>query len=459
MSSRITLMQHSCTPEKMNKLYPRIVLLFFALWCATAVPAFGEVEQTSDGQLSVAGYPSLQTAIDANPGKTLYVPPGEYRLTEKLRLRGHGSGLTGHATIIQTHPEHPVIEIQSLDSVILRDLTLTRSEGAEDTRNEGVLAIDCKDLLMDNLKVLNNRTNSSAIALRSCNGSRIEGCLVRNYMRISVDDRTGNPDWGYAFRCTDGTGIGATECRQLSIINCRVIEDRLVPTPELRDMHGLGDFVSRNPQKGNLVNQTLWDSGRTDNWQQGSGIFVSSPEFTEQVLIQGNQVMNAAQGIDLHCDRVIVTGNLVSNSFIGMKAMHGSRNVLIQGNQFSRNSLWAIGLMPGVSSHAQNTDGGSIIANNIVSQFGEGDASWIWELHERPFGLIEDSNQMILPSITSSSRQRTGCPRDPRYAYAVLFDYPQEALPDVQFGLNLFPAGTEGVTNRLVPSLPNSSDR
>jgi phosphomethylpyrimidine synthase len=53
---------------------------------------------------------------------------------------------------------------------------------------------------------------------------------------------------------------------------------------------------------------------------------------------------------------------------MGMKAMHGSRNVIISGNQFVRNSLWSIGLMPGVAAHSaedgkpENADGGSIIA-------------------------------------------------------------------------------------------------
>src|SRR5581483_10853966 len=99
----------------------------------------------------------------------------------------------------------------------------------------------------------------------------------------------------------------------------------------------------------------------------------------------GNHIENAAQGIDLHCDHVIVSGNIIANSFMGMKAMHGSRNILITGNQFVKNSLWAIGLMPGVASHSENTDGGSIIANNIVSDFGYGYAHWIWGSERSPF--------------------------------------------------------------------------
>ena len=64
-------------------------------------------------------------------------------------------------------------------------------------------------------------------------------------------------------------------------------------------------------------------------------------------------------------EAITVSGNIVINAFIGMKAMHGSRNVLITGNQFTRNSLWAIGLMPGAAANAENFDGGSIISNNL----------------------------------------------------------------------------------------------
>ena len=89
--------------------------------------------------------------------------------------------------------------------------------------------------------------------------------------------------------------------------------------------------------------------------------------MSDLTRILGNHIENAAQGIDLHCDHAIVSQNIVANAFIGMKAMHGSRNVLISGNQFTRNSLWAIGLMPGAAANAENFDGGSIIAINIIS--------------------------------------------------------------------------------------------
>ena len=140
------------------------------------------------------------------------------------------------------------------------------------------------------------------------------------------------------------------------------------------------------------ISQQTWDEGRVSNWHQGSGIVVTAPEVTEFTQLLGNYIENAAQGIDIHADHVIISQNIVNNAFIGMKAMHGSRNVIITGNQFTRNDLWAIGLMPGAASHpaqagkpeTDNSDGGSIIANNIISDFGHGHAHGSGATSTRP---------------------------------------------------------------------------
>ena len=76
---------------------------------------------------------------------------------------------------------------------------------------------------------------------------------------------------------------------------------------------------------------------------------------------------------------------------MGMKAMHGSRNVIVIGNQFSKKrpveyrhdarGCLPRGLplpCPARMAAAPNVDGGSIIANNIISDFGYGHAHWIW---------------------------------------------------------------------------------
>jgi hypothetical protein len=218
------------------------------------------------------------------------------------------------------------------------------------TESEGILAIKCRDLVIDNVRVLDNQTRSAAIALRESRDCRVSHCLVRNYMRVSIDDRTKSLEWGYAFNCTDGTGINVSYSTGTLIEGNRILEENLIPTPEIKAKHKLGDWVKKNPVKGTFINPQTWEAEYTDNWQQGSGLIVTAPKVSDLTRILGNHIENAAQGIDLHSDHVIVSNNVIVNSFMGMKAMHGSRNVLITGNQFIKNCLWAIGLMPGAAN-------------------------------------------------------------------------------------------------------------
>ena len=324
-----------------------------------------------------------------------------------------------------------------------------RPEGKVETNNEGVLAIKCRDLVIENVRVIDNRTRSAAIALRNCVDARISHCLVKNYMRVTVDDRTANADWGYAFNCTDGTGINVSYSVGTLIEGNRVIEENLVPTREIKAKHKLGDFVKSNPIKGAIVNQTMWDARYTDNWQQGSAIIVTAPKVSDFTRIIGNHIENAAQGIDLHCDHATVANNIVVNSFMGLKAMHGSRNIIITGNQFSRNCLWAIGLMPGAASTDENADGSSIIANNIISDFGHGDAHWIWGDERSPFkfdsGQQPDDPPLTDVIIQGNIVQSIGAPR---YKYTVIIAGGPNAPRGMHFSNNLFHPGSKGVSNK-----------
>ncbi len=95
---------------------------------------------------------------------------------------------------------------------------------------------------------------------------------------------------------------------------------------------------------------------------------------------------NTGQGFDIHADHVIISQNLINDTLIGMKAMHGSRNVLILGNQFTRSAALEYrpdarllpharaprGRRRGGKAVGANVDGGSIVANNIISDFGYG---------------------------------------------------------------------------------------
>jgi hypothetical protein len=298
-----------------------------------------------------------------------------------------------------------------------------------------------------------------------------------NYSRIAIDDRTRGDLYGYAFHCIDGSGIVVQYSKGTLIEGNRVVEQHLLPTPEVQQRYDLGKFVKKNAVKGTLMSQKVWDHERVNNWHQGSAIVVTAPEVSDVTQILGNTIENAAQGIDLHVDHVIVANNIVNNAFIGMKAMHGSRNVLIIGNQFSKNDLWAIGLMPGTASHAAsaassgvsergtNHDGGSIIANNIISDFGYGNARWVWR-EANGFPIRFDTSITGSPPLEDVIVQgnivyNTGkdgsivdgkvSVEPPRYKYAVFLPTGDGAPRGIHFSGNLLHPGTDGVSNVALP--------
>ena len=423
-----------------------LILLCFsklnAVACASSPPA-----------PSVADYDSIQAAVDAHPGKIVYLPAGEYLISDKIRIRGDGAGLVGPGKVIQQNPQAPIIEIEGRVDVQLRDLTLTRPDGKQETDCEAVLAIKTQNLVLQNLKIIDNRTRSGAVVLRESVGARISECVIRNYMRVSIDDRTADENWGYAFNCTDGTAISVGSSQGTLIAQNQIVETVFRPTPELKEKYKLGQWVKQNPVKGKMMAQSVWDAAYSDNWQQGSAIVVTSPEVSTLTRILGNHVENAAQGIDLHCDQVIVANNMVVNSFIGMKAMHGSRNVLIANNQFVKSTLWAIGLMPGVSSHAGNTDGGSIISGNIISDFGSGDAAWMWGTDRAPL-RFDHGQESTDPPLTDVLVQGNIISNlgPAKYRFAVIVEGEPNAPRGLRFANNMMPAGKEAFCNNAAYS-------
>jgi len=467
MSARIG----SKTMLAVAKLLSILIALTLAVRGIGAAPA-QRPERTAHAP-SAGDYPSIQAAIDANPGRMVYVPPGDYEIAEKIRLTRDRSGLCGPGWIIQTNPDAPIIEVVRAANVEIRGLTLTRPEGRRETRAEGVQAVGCREPVLENLRVLENHSSRSAIGLHGCDGAQVRNCLVRNYHRIDVDDRTKIPYYGYAFNCIAGFGIEAEHGSRVLIQGNRVIEERLRATRELKEKLRLGQFVKKNPIKGTLMNQKFWDGEYAQNWHQGSAILVDGPQDAEAIQILGNYVENAGQGVDIHADRVTIAENVVNNAHIGMKAMHGSRHVLILGNQFIKNDLWSIGLMPGTASHAarparagqpalaDNGDGGSIIANNIISAFGYGDSHWVWGSDNAPIkfdrGPLPDTpplGEVIVQGnvVYDTGRDQSivdGKPKTepPRYRYAVLVATGPGGPKGLHFSNNLLHPGTEGVSN------------
>jgi len=441
---------------------------FLSLSCliVLVVPSLGYSQTPGQSYPIVGLEQSIQAALDAQPGKMLFLPSGDYKISAKIIIRKDGSGLYGPGRIIQTNPDAPFIEIENRARVQLRDLVLTRPDQKQNTPTEAIKASGCLDLVLDNITVLNHRTRSGVLYLQNCKNATIRNCTITNYMRISVDDRTHSPDWGYAFHCIDGSGIVVNSSSGTRIQGNRITELDLLPTPEVQNKFKLGQFVKKNKTKGTLTSAQTWKRETVNNWHQGSAIIVTSPTISDQTQIVGNTIENGAQGIDLHADHVIVAQNIVSNCFVGMKAMHGSRHVLIISNQFIKNDLWSIGLMPGAASHAarqatedqtsreDNSDGGSIIANNIISEFGYGNAHWIWGDNGNPI-LLDAGQKPDNPPLTkviiqgnlvqnSGRLQASTEQQAPRYVYAVRV---AQKATNIYISNNILDPGREGVSN------------
>ena len=432
------------------------------------------------GEVSTAGYGTLQAAIDANPGREIFVPAGDHLIDSTVRISTHGTALVGPGRILMTDPSKHILEVEHANGVRIEGLTLSRPEGKMDTTREGLLVADARDVVIERVKIIDNRTRSGAIRFSEVTRGRILNCDVRNYMTVTEDDRTANGRLlGYAFRCIDGSGIVVDRSTGTLIQGNAILEEHLRPTRETKETHKLGTFTKKNKEKGLLTSQEAWDAEYVNNWHQGSGLIVTGPTKSDMTRILGNHIENAAQGIDLHSDHVIVANNVVTNSFIGMKAMHGSRNVLITGNQFSRNTLWAIGLMSGAGASPAlpaegnrpatpaNIDGGSLITNNIVSQFGYGASAWMWtdasravfrfdrgqEETDPPLRDVLVTGNIISNPDADEWPMETGQPDAsnspaPRYHYAVRIEGGTGNSPrGLHFGANSFPAGIEGIAN------------
>ncbi len=158
-----------------------------------------------------------------------------------------------------------------------------------------MIARDSRDLSLADLRVIDNQTRTVAVELRNCVDSEIRDCLVQNYQRVGVDDRTDTPDQGYAFRCIIGTGILIRECQGTLIQGNRVREDRLVATPEVKRQFSSASSPRRTRCGAGSPTRD-WERGETDNWMQGTAIHVASPEVTDSTRVLGNLVERAGQG-------------------------------------------------------------------------------------------------------------------------------------------------------------------
>jgi hypothetical protein len=421
------------------------------LWAAAASQPQSPIVATD--------YPSIQAAIDANSGRMVLVPAGEHRISEPLLIRADGSGLCGPGTVVQADSDANIISVERVAGVTIEGLTLTRSEDARECVAHGIWAYGCEGLRIESVRVIDNRSARAAIRLESCRNSVVAGCEVLNYKRLSIDDRTENPGYGYAFRCIDGTGIHVEHCTDVRLAGNRIVETAIFPTREFVEQNDLGQVAKRNEQIGRLAPSTVEREGRVTNWHQGSAILVTGPRDTQRITVEGNLIENAGQGIDIHADQVEVTGNVVTCAFIGIKAMHGSSDVRIAGNVFSRVDLWGILLSPGSASAPDNPERDLTVEGNVISDMGYGNEYWHWSTaagDNNPIAIKLESGPLPgnPPMTNVTVRNNVVTTRDSdhlRHRWALWTDPPPAGPQDVHASGNALATGTNGVMNVELP--------
>ena len=117
---------------------------------------------------------------------------------------------------------------------------------------------------------------------------------------------------------------------------------------------------------------------------------------------------------------------------------------------------------PGIEPIRPNLDGGSIIANNIISHFGYGHAHWVWKNRGSPI-LLDSGQKPENPPLTdvvvqgnivyNTGRDQPGTTRGipgegPRYQYAVRV---ADEAQNIHFADNILAPGTKVRVEDLPP--------
>jgi hypothetical protein len=429
------------------------------------------VARAATDSISAGDYPSIQAAIDAHPGGTIQVPAGDYELTHTLTITADHTALEGSGRLIQTNREDSVSRIEGASFVRVAGLTLTRPAKNPETTQEGISVRNSRLVDLADLSIIDNRGPAGSIRVMESTDTTVRDCLIYNYMFVTVEDRTHPGGQGIAFKAIDGTGIVVVNSPGLLLEGNRVIEENLLATPAVRKKYDLGRVIKRSPLTSSTLSESDWKQDFVQsNWHQGSGIYVG----LSSGRVIGNHVRNAAQGMDIHSDQVIIANNIIENSHMGMKAMHGARNVVINGNQFLQPALWGICLASGSNAHPAsaargsqpaveaNLTGGAIISNNVIADFGYGRAAWNWQTHGNRAAIFIASdttapihdvvimgNMVYDPGRDSMLVNGTPQVVPPRYLYALKIEGPTP--PGLRVTGNCFNPGSQGICNIPLP--------
>ena len=192
----------------------------------------------------------------------------------------------------------------------------------------------------------------------------------------------------------------------------------------------------------------------SQNWHQGSGIVVNAPDDSECIQILGNHMENAAPGHGHPCrprhrcaqHRQQRPHRDESHARLAQRPDHGQPihpERPLEHRPHARHGLprGATGER-GPAGAGHNSDGGSIIANNIISDFGYGDSHWVWgddgvplrfgrgpEPDSPPLSDVIIQGNIIHDTGRDQAIQNGNSKAGPSYKYAVLVEGGRASVP------------------------------
>jgi hypothetical protein len=304
-------------------------------------------------------------------------------------FKSNGSGLTGHAKISFASDTAHFIYAKAIDSIRIEGICLVRTIDSSKTP-QAILLENCRNILINQVQILENRSMEPTIQFRECEDSRVTDCTILNYKQFGLNVRPTQ-----SFNCIDGHGMAFHSCRNTYVSGNSVIDRRIFPDPETKAKHDLGKVVSGvSPAEGM--------PDYFPAWHQGAGIGSFRGACS---TIVNNYIENAAQGVDFQTDYSILAGNIITYAQTGIKCMHFTQNVVITNNNVSYCDLWGLVTAPGPTSHPAysptedeqlseiqkknlarfrmvpgqaEVNSGNIISGNVFSNFGYGHEYYNW---------------------------------------------------------------------------------
>ncbi len=359
--------------------------------------------------IDASDYPSLQAAIDALPpeGGVVRIPPGTFEISEPLVIQKsdvllQGSGTATHIKNTNTDGQpalvirHPlgrkVPKKQELWRVMLSNFRITGNEKS----GHGIEAIRINELFIQGVTV--SYHGGDGIRLDHCyEDPRINDCLITynkgtglnllgcHDIVVCGNQFEENQD---AVRCIDGFNLCMTgNCVDDHLGDGVVIENTygsVVSGNMIEECHGAAVVLDRDCYGDTVSANVIAHNGAGVDLRDAHGCTVSANTFTIE--------QRDAVRVGPDSDRITITGNNFSNSYIGDgkvrraandraaagMVLQGTRDVAVAGNVFSSVRPKALELRPPASrrvlfvgnvltdvesDHAQLSD--SVVESNL----------------------------------------------------------------------------------------------